>query len=221
MKILLYYSSHRQKEEFLLSSDFFNKTNFLKKNTDIIINCDNDHISVDELKSYIKYETSVNIIKSPQIFPSGTCTSISGNGIHIGVSESFNLFDNYDYVIVMTPDCYITNEDKIEKMLIEELNTENQMIVDFHDDWNHVNNYSCDFFVFKPKFIPNFFKEVDMENLIAPEIFLKNKIIEKNIKCKIITREGSLSHQVDNYGLIHNHDLNIIRDILNNQLKST
>jgi len=217
MKILLFYSSHRQLKEYEYSSIFFNRSNFLKENCDVMCYCDNDLITEDELKSYISYDTNVKIIKGKQIFPSGISTGISGNGIHIGLNNCFNEFLDYDYVINMVPDCYITTDIHIKKLLEDELYTDNNFIVDHHPDHDASTKYQfcCDFFVFKPKKIYNFFKEVDMNSLILPENFIFNKIKEYNIKYKIIKRIGSLQWIVDNYGLIHNHDLQIIKNILN------
>jgi len=216
MKILLFYSSHRQLEEYKLSSEFFNKSKFLKEKTDVMVYCDNDSISFDTLSDYVRYETKVTVIKGKQIFQSGIPTGISGNGIHIGLSNMFDKFQDYDYVINMVPDCYITDDTMIFKLLQEEFETDTEFIVDYHP--NHsascLRQYCCDFFVFKPKKIKNIFSEVDMDNLIAPENFIYQKISENSFKVRTINRVGSLSWDIDNYGLIHNHNLNRIRKIL-------
>lgn len=217
MKILLFYSSHRQLKEFELSSGFFNRFKFLKPITDVMIYCDNNLISIDQIKECARYEArSVEIIKGDQVFPSGINTGISGNGIHIGLGKCFNRFMEYDYVINMVPDCYITDDSEIWKLLQEEEKSENNFIVDYHPYLNHssLTQFCCDFFVFKPKNITNIFNELDMSNLLTPESFIYSKIMEYNIKHRIIQRVGSVYWNIDNFGMIHNHNLSRISKIL-------
>ena len=215
MRILLFYTSHRQIEEYKLSSDFFNKSNFLKKITDVMIHYDNESIPSELIKEKASFDTKVTIIKGRQIFQSGLDTGISGNGIHISLSNMFDNFQTYDYVINMVPDCYITDDSMIYQLLLDEYTSDAQFIVDYHPDHpGCYNKYCCDFFAFKPGRIRNIFSEIDMNDLIPPEEFIYNKILENNYKIKTIRRIGSLNWDIDNYGLIHNHNLDRIRKIL-------
>lgn len=216
MKILLFFSTHRQLMELKYSSEFFNRSEFLKNNADVVVYCDNESYTEDLLKEYVSYQTNTKIIMGKQIFAPGTPTGISGNGIHIGLSNCFDMFKEYDYVINMTPDCYITDDKKIIELLNEEFTSDNNFIFDYHPNINPTSafQFCCDFFVFKPNKIDNFFMEIDFNNLIPPENFIYNKIIERNIKFRTIERIDSIHWNIDNYGLIHNHNLLRIQKIL-------
>jgi hypothetical protein len=215
MKILIYYSSHRQKDEIRYASQFFNRTDFLKKNSQVMIHCDNNAILDEELRTFIEFDTEIFLSRSPQTFPVHPTGYF--NGFWKGLSKNFDFFKNYDYVIHLTPDVYITNETEIVNILIEEYYTDNVFIVDYHPEHNSTTpvQYCCDFFVFKPNCFEDFFCEHDDNNPIPPEFVLYSKIHEHSIKHRKIKRVGALSHQIDSFGLIHNHDNNHIVSILN------
>jgi hypothetical protein len=215
LKILLYFSSHRQVKEIEYSSFFINKTKFIKDRSEVMIHCDNDSLQNEDIQPYIKYETKFHITRSKQtfpIYPNGVF-----NGFLKGLSNNFNFFQNYDYVIHLVPDCYITSEDKIKKLLIDNLDSEYNFIVDHHPYHNPYTRfqYACDFFIFKPKKIINIFSDHSDENVVVAENWLYSKIHEYNIPHKIICRgPESLLWNIDDYGLIHNHNLLRIKSII-------
>lgn len=207
MRIKLFFTSHRQVDEYLYSSEFFNRSDFFKQNSDILI-CHNNHsLSEDLILSKAKYNTNIDIVK----------VNNTGyyNGLHTSINDCFHLFKGYDFVIHLHPDVYLTRDKEIIDLLESELNTDNQMIVDYHQ--NHNNNYlrtyCTDFFIFKPS-VYNFFGEVNMINPIAAEAYLYEKIEQYNIKHRTICRENSLYWEIDSYGIIHNHNLDRIKSIL-------
>ena len=53
-----------------------------------------------------------------------------------------------------------------------------------------------------------------MVNPIAAEAYLYEKIEQYNIKHRTICRENSLYWEIDSYGIIHNHNLDRIKSIL-------
>lgn len=215
IKILIYFSSHRQLKEIEYSSYFYNKTEFLKNNSDVMIHIDNDLFKNDDVLEYTKYDTNCYIARSKQtypVYPNGVF-----NGFLKGLSNNFEFFKNYDYVIHLVPDCYITNEDKIVELLNDNINSEFDFIVDYHPHHNQstISQYTCDFFVFKPKKIPNIFSDHSDINVVVAENWLYSKIHEYNIKHKTICRgQESLRWNIDDYGLIHNHNLKRIESIL-------
>jgi hypothetical protein len=216
MKVLLFFSSHRQLEEITLSSLFFNRTKRLKHMADVMLFCDNDNLSREQLERVCLYESNTTIVKSKQVFDSGTPTGVSGNGIHLGLGQCFEHFLQYDYVINMVPDCYITNDEHVVRLLEEEFYSDTAFIVDHHPNHNEstATQFACDFFVFKPNKIHNLFNEIDMLKLVPPENFIYDKIVEHSIPHRRIERLGSLHWNIDSYGLIHNHDVRQIMHIL-------
>ena len=215
IKILLYFSSHRQLKEIEFSSYFFNKSNFLKQNSEVMIHCDNDSLESDVILKYSKYEAKTYISRSKQTFP--VYPNGVFNGFLKGLSNNFEFFQNYDYVIHLVPDCYITSEEKIVDLLKENINSEFNFIVDYHPNHNSSTQlqYICDFFIFKPKNITNIFSDHSDINVIAAENWLYSKIHQYNIPHKTICRgTQSLLWNIDDYGLIHNHNLLRIRSIL-------
>ncbi len=221
MRILIYFSSHRQLKEIEYSSEFFNRTSFLKEYSDVMLHCDNDSYNDELIKSYAKYETNTFLVRSPQIRRiyehHNGWSPIGCLGIIKGLNNNFHSFNNYDFVIHTVPDCYITNEEMIRKLILEESTTDNKFIVDQHSYINESckTQFSGDFFIFKPKEIHNIFSEHDDDNPPVLENWIYDKIKEHQIKHRIICREGSPYWNIDSYGLIHNHNLLRIESILN------
>ena len=216
MKILWHYNSHRHIEEYYLSSCFFNRSDFLKKHSDVLVCCNKQSIDLDELRSKCIYECeSCEVVRSTN--PS--------NGVHTGqlvaLNETFHKFEKYDFVIHSTPDVYVVDDKHLIALLQEELDTDNHMIVDhhpYHPDCNYL--YSTDFFIFKPRKITNFFGDEFGPTENSIESHLYKKIHALNIPHRVICRGlTSLHWQVDEYGMIHNHNKDIIRNILNNNVR--
>lgn len=208
MKILLHYNSYRHLEEYALSSQFFNRSEFLKQNADVLICCNNETLPIEELAKRCHYECKTEIVK----------TTNTGwfNGQFTSLNETFEKLADYDYVIHMTPDVYVVEDKHIINLLTEELHTDNAMIVDYHP--YHADcyiSYNMDFIVFKPKKIPNFFGTKCFEDIhLPPEKRLFNSINGLNIPHRTICRRNSIYWQVDTFGLIHNHNMHLINHIL-------
>ena len=110
MKVLIYYTSHRQFEEIKISSELLNNTSELR-NFDLIFHCNN---------------LKLNIFKYFKRFPNKnkelihTSKSIGYRyGPYEAIADNFEKMKNYDYVIHLHPDVFIINEDKILKILNE------------------------------------------------------------------------------------------------------
>ena len=210
MKILLHYHSYRHVEEYALSSHFFNRSEFLKQNADVLVCCNHENISVEELANKCQYQCKTEIIK----------TTNTGwfNGQFTALNETYHKFFEYDYVIHFTPDVYVVDDKPIIQLLTEEMDSNNAMILDYHPYHNADCKvaYCTDFIVFKPKLTPNFFAiEHPHEKNLQPEKRLFNRIKDFNIPHRTICRGvESLCWQVDKFGLIHNHNNNLIKRIL-------
>lgn len=217
MKILWHYNSHRHFEEYKLSSMFFNRSEFFKNNAHVLVTCNNDNIQIEDLRKACSYECNFDVVK----------TTNPKNGVHTGqlvaLAETFHRFSEYDYVIHTTPDVYLIDDEPLISLLKEEMHSENHMIVDQHPYHPNCEKlYSTDFFVFKPKKVFNFFGE-DFEptpDCHCIEAYLFKTIHEKSIPHRIICRgKTSITWRVDDLGLIHNHNLDIIRNILYHDIR--
>lgn len=216
MRVLWHYNSHRHLEEYALSSAFFNRSDFLKSHADVLVTCNNDKLMQDDIRKFCSYECKFDIVK----------TTNPKNGVHTGqfvaLNETFHRFYEYDYVIHTTPDVYLVNDHSLVKLLKEEEHSDNHMIVDYHPYHPHCESLYCtDFFVFKPRVVHNFFGESfePTQDCHSIEHHLYSSIYKHNIPHRKICRgRKSLTWQVDDMGLIHNHNMEIIREILSNNV---
>lgn len=212
MKILWHYNSHRHMEEYSLSSEFFNRSDFLKKHAEVLVTYNNSGLNLEDLKNACNFECKFEVIR----------TTNPKNGVHTGqfvaLNETFHLFQEYDFVIHTTPDVYLVNDKPLIKLLEEEAYSDNHMIVDYHPYHPGASQLYCtDFFVFKPRMIKNFFGDSfePTEDCHCIEAHLFRSLHKYNIPHREICRgRSSLTWQIDDMGLIHNHNNAIIRDIL-------
>lgn len=214
MRILWHFNSHRHFEEYFLSSQFFNRSEFLKKNAQVLVTCNNVNIDLELLREQCEYECKLDVVR----------TTNPANGVHTGqfvsLDETFHRFFDYDFVIHTTPDVYLVEDRFLVKLLEEELDSTNHMIVDYHPTHPHAEfTYSTDFFVFKPKLITNFFNDKfdPTPDCHSIETHMYRSIHKYKIPHRTICRgKSSLRWQVDDFGLIHNHNKEIIKRILLN-----
>jgi len=209
VKILLHYNSYRHLDEYALSSQFFNRSEFLKQNADVLVCCNNENLTVEELAERCAYQCKTEIVKTTNTgWFSGQFTSLH---------ETHHKFVGYDYVIHFTPDVYIVDDKPLIRLLTEELHTDNAMILDYHPYHADCNiTYCADFIVFKPSKTPKFFSiDYPEERNLSTEKRLFKRVNKLNIPHRTICRGVSCIHwQVDDYGLIHNHNNDLIRHIL-------
>lgn len=216
MKILWHFNSYRHFEEYYLSSQFFNKSEFFKNNAHVLVTCNNENIDIESLRKTCAYDCKFDVVR----------TTNPRNGVHTGqlvaLAETYHRFNDYDFIVHTTPDVYLVNDGPLIALLEEELHSDNHMIVDHHPYHPHCEKlFSTDFFVFKPKKVINFFGESfdPTPSCHCIEAHLFKSIHEKNIPHKVICRgRTSITWQVDELGLIHNHDKNIIKNILYNNI---
>jgi hypothetical protein len=221
MKILLFYPSHRQLDEIKYSSTFFNKTSFLKNNSEVYVHCNNIHIdeaalraNVDEFKC-VKYLTLTDKNSGYLAGPSEA------------IADSYEMFveNNYDYVIHLHPDVYIINETKIVSALRQNYNNDADFLVyelpktvPWEPKVVRERQYAFDFFIFKPKIENNVFKNYahywTQHPKAAPERFLYD-MIHGNNKSYAILERGPFGSMLEGYrrgsdpepfGIWHCHD---------------
>jgi hypothetical protein len=125
------------------------------------------------------------------------------------------LQSNYDYVIHLHPDVFITNEKYLLDVLYNEQNTENVFII--NKSLEDTFFFSFDFFIFKPKKLQeNVFNQWRTWNGIT-EYYLYNAIISNNIPYKLVKRfdnDNWFPRRIDLLGLWHEHDLEEVKKYL-------
>jgi hypothetical protein len=206
MKILLFITGFDQ----VIQYDYFRR--FLEpldinRMCDIYIYCNNPNISPDVFKYYQNFSQKNKYL---HITPQNSGYRIGGvealsNGISMGI------FSNYDYVIHLHPDVFITDDNYLMNVLNNNIDNDNVFFItkSVPDDNTF---FSFDFFIFKPKLLKtNIFIE-DLYNFQgAPEVYLHDMIKKNDIKYSYIKRfdtDHYLPRRVDdNLKLYHSHDM--------------
>lgn len=213
MKILLYITSYRQIEEYNYFNIFLQQ---LKLNSicDIFIYCNNPSIHQNIIKYYQNFNQNNKRL---------LITSLN-SGYRIGgveaVSKGFEMgiFNEYDYVIHLHPDVFITDDVYLTDVLLQNINNDIAFFITKSIP-NDDNFFSFDFFIFKPKLLT---KNIFIEDLYnfnsSPECYLGDMIIKNNIKYTFIKRFDNDTWYPrridDNLKLYHEHDLNNVIQIL-------
>ena len=219
-KICISYLSHGEDDlrDLELSSEFINRTTFLKENCDVFVHNDNDSLSNEKLMNSINFDNFKCLLRTPQTFP--VKPSGWSCGWAIGLSNHFEKFLEYELVISLTCDVYIIDENLIVNLLREELTSDNSFVVShFPESSQGDTYYGLDFFMFKPNKIRNIFSEINHNNPIndpmAPEYWIFKKLNSENINFRKIKRGNTaLLHQIDNYSLLHTHHHWVAESIL-------
>ena len=131
------------------------------------------------------------------------------------------IFKDYDYVIHLHPDVFITDDQYLLSILEENLN--NDTVFFINKSIPSEDFFSFDFFIFKPKFLTyNIFLTDLYKFECSPEVFLHNMIKKYNIKYTIIKRYNNDNwspRRIDeNLKLYHEHDLSKVEQLLRNRL---
>lgn len=200
-KNLLFYTLHRQYDEIEYSSYFFNKSKFLKDNFEVVVHCNNPNRSIQELKDKCKFEAKTEII-----------VTTKNNGYFSGhiqaISDNFETLKRYNRCIHLHPDCYITDDSKLQAIFDTEFDYAVAPML-------HLNKlcYCTDFFAFKPNL--NIFYDYDQTwknqwDYPAEHYFYDLLQGHATKKIKIIKRYPTLNgcgfREIDDFGLWHSHD---------------
>ena len=178
MKILLFYTSHRQVEEYKYSSKFLKRLK-LNKLCDLYIHCNNSLISTDIFKYYQEFDQ-----KNKQIHITSVNHGYMKGAINV-ISESIDsgIFNSYDYVIAIQPDVFITDDTYLLEVLYKNLTND---IVFFITKSlpNDERFFSTDFYIFKPKLLT---KNILIDELNTfteyPEYYdIKNSYNKENVE---------------------------------------
>ena len=194
------------------------KTLSLNTICDIFIYCNNPDIS-KEIVTYYQQFSQTN----KQLFITTKNGGYRTGGVE-AVSEGLEMgiFKEYDYVIHLHPDVFITDDEYLLTVLQE--NLENDTVFFITKSNQDPIFFSFDFFIFKPKLL---IKNIFLENLYtfneSPEHYLHNMIVQNNIKYNFIKRfnnDNWWPRRIDeNLKLWHEHELNkVVNDLKNRNL---
>ena len=207
----------RQGHRHLKEYHFFNiflKQLELNSICDIYIYCNNPGIHNNIVNYYQEFSQ-----KNKRLF----ITSLN-NGFRCGgveaVSEGIEMgiFKDYDYVIHLHPDVFITEDTYLTQVLLENLNNDIVFFITKSIP-NAPKFFSFDFFIFKPKLLT---KNIFIENLYTfnccPEHYLHDMIKKNNINYTFIKRFDNNHWQprrIDsNLKLYHEHNMKKVENLL-------
>lgn len=204
MKNVLFYTTHRQFKEIEFASRFFNKSEYLKNNYEVIICCNNPEYELKQLKSISKFETTTHIILT-------TKNSGYDFGALEAISDNFELLKNYKKVIHTHPDCYITDSSRLEEVMQYDFDVAATEVF-------HVNRvcFSTDFFIFTP--IKNYFFDWKHAKTNVAEHWFYDIVVENKLNAVNLNRyeKNSAAHRgIDKLYLWHSHSLNDVESYLN------
>jgi hypothetical protein len=204
MKNLLFYTTHRQFKEIEYAAKFFNKSDYLKNNFEVIICCNNPNYEFKQLKDISKFEATTHIMLT-------TKNSGYDYGAIEAISDNFELFKNYKKVIHAHPDCYITDSSAIEEVMKQEFDVAAAELF-------HVNRtcFSIDFFIFSP--VKNYFLNWKNAKTKVAEHWFYDIAVENKLNIVNLNRyeKNCGAHRnIDNLYLWHSHNLNEVENYLN------
>ena len=203
MKVLLFYTSHRQRTEIKLSGLFLSKTTFLKE-CDVIFHCNDPSLDHSALQKYGDF------------FPNKNKTLIytkKNTGYSYGhfeaLADNFKMFEDYDYVIHLHPDVYIVNENPIVNILNKYKDCSEVSFIGSKKA-SAIDCINTDIFIFKPKFLTfNLFKAwEDIKEEVAPEDWLF-KVVNDN-KVPYVYEDRFESEVEEQWGIWHEHKLSYV-----------
>jgi hypothetical protein len=213
MKVLLFITGHSQLYEYKYLSIFLQQLE-LNSWCDIFIYCNKPDIQNDIINYYQGFNQ-----KNKRLF----ITSLNG-GYRIGGVEAVStgiemgIFNEYDYVIHLHPDVFITDDFYLKDILVNNLDNDTVFFItkSCPDDDTF---FSFDFFIFKPKLLArNIFIERLYSFECRPERYLHDMIKEYNIKYAFLKRYNNNNWYPrridDNLKLYHEHDLSKVVKLL-------
>lgn len=213
MKILLFITGYDQLDQYNYFNIFLKQ---LKLNSicDIYIYCNNPNISEDIVKYYKQFDQKNKYLLITTLnggYRTGGVEAVS-KGIEMGI------FKDYDYVIHLHPDVFITDDLYLMDILSENICNDIVFFITKSIP-NDQRFFSFDFFIFKPKLLKtNIFIDELYTFTTSPEHYLHDMIKKHNIKYTFIKRFNNDTwhpRRIDeNLKLYHEHNMNNVRTIL-------
>jgi O-methyltransferase len=224
-KILLLYTSHRQIQEVHIQSLLFKK--FPEKYTnisqvDILFYCNSTQIAKEDLIKYLNMFPN----KNKKLIYTNKNIGYSWGG-HEAISETFDIWKEYDVCLHLHPDVFILRDDILFDII---KNNKGDFIGTHNLDPKTTPHFAFDFFMFRPRQIFNSHKNVfnffdlyltEKRNYEMPEKLLLDLTTKYKFNTSVVKRYDN-NHweprRPDNIGLYHEHDLQKIIRILNNNI---
>lgn len=209
MKVLFFLTMHRQLHELEFWSYFFN--NFKRLKADVCIYNTNPEFSKDTINNFLRINTNIKIICDDQ-------NQGYQYGSYFGLSNNYDFYKNYDFIIHSHPDVFILNDEKLYELLIDQKNKD----VDFLVSSGIKNQfaYLTDLFIFKPKY--NFIsKYINYQNHGGAETILFSIIKDNNLKKYLFSRYpndeiSGRDREIDAYNIWHEHKLENVLNYIHN-----
>ena len=215
MRVLIFITSYRQVKEFKYFVKFLENCPSLVECSDVYIHCNNCEVESELLEMYKLFPN-----KNKYLYITTKNEGFKMGGVE-AVSDAFdrNIFKDYDYVIHLHPDVFITKDVAIMKILNENINNNTAFFItkSFPNDSYF---FSFDFFIFKPKLLEsNIFNDCIHECADIPEHYLCYIINKYKVPYIFINRFWDNNWQprrIDEYlYLWHEHDLEKVERHLN------
>lgn len=218
MKLLLLFTSYRQLEEFDYQAIFLKKCTLLK-NSDVLLHCNNPDISREIL------EKKLNKLPVPSTkITYGNNVGGYLRGQFQAITEVFDMeiLQDYDFVIHLHPDIFITDE----RPIINLLSSDNEQSVLFVSRifGNAHPSFATDFFIFRPL---NYLREIfsdwslfEQKFELPLECIFFESIKKHGVDYLEVERfkTGRYFRDIDQLGLWHEHRLEKIESYMRNKL---
>jgi len=221
-KYALFYAVHDRVKELELNIECYNRSDFLRGNFDVIVNCNSKY----------SHEKVFEIVKN---FQTKNLTLILDNenlgsymmGPMEQAASSYQEFLNYELIAQLHADVYLVKDFGVKNFISEFEKAEQKF--DFYAFLlpNRVNAYAYDFWFMRPLAENNIFKdwyqyslENDREQWCG-EIYLYNKCKSMNREVGFLDRrpEAAMnSNYEESSGILHTKDFEYAKNFIHNNL---
>jgi hypothetical protein len=206
MKILILVTGHQQNLEYKYFGQLLSRCAFLSSSQcEVFIHSNKYNNDISENIKYILNKKNVHVTNKNAGYTLG---GIEAVGDCIDMLNLCSPDSDYDFVIHVHPDVFITNDTMLVNILNDELYSDNVFLLNksFHDDFCA----SFDFFIFKPRLLNKniFANYANWQD--SPERYLKQMITSNDIKYKYIKRFDNDHYEprrIDLNLMWHEHNL--------------
>ena len=218
MKVLLVLTGHRQLEEYSLFAKILKHScPRLSSETDLFIHCNNAEIS-EQIQTYFKEFPQKN---KRLYITTKNCGYRAGGFEAMSDLYEMNIFKEYDLVIHLHPDVFITREDTLYACINGISSLPQPCFYGTTCIPQFGNHIAFDFFMFQPSCLPkNIFECWNAMENIFPEHMLFQQIAIHRIPVIILSRftNGYAEpRRIDEHiGLWHEHDLEKVHTYIHN-----
>ncbi len=243
MKGIFLFVGHGQSQEWMNAARFFSLfgQKSLLRSFDILAYVNSTGVSAGAIEEYLTHfpnkikrlfytpcnghslDSTLSLDCAPNVYKIDTSVNRMGYwyGIIEAYANTFDLLRQYDYVIQLNPDVYITDSTKIECYL--ESNYTNSIAHHVNTMRGDIENgFSTDFHIYRPNlFHRNHFSDYALPDMAAalrmrsekeknyrfiPEQLLKKLVIGSGLCYTVIGPSTRNNREIDQHGLWHCHN---------------